>query len=119
MTETRTYTGGCHCGEVRFEVTAAVDRLYSCNCSICGKMGWLLTFVPAAQFTLLSGAERLTDYQFGKKVIHHPFCSRCGVRSFCRGTSPNGEATCGVNVRCLDGVEFDGIPVTQFDGRSL
>ena len=24
MAETRNYTGGCHCGEVRFEVTAEI-----------------------------------------------------------------------------------------------
>ena len=60
----------------------------SCNCSICQKRGALLTFVPAAQFKLLSGEDELTDYQFNKKIVHHLFCSHCGVGSFARGNGP-------------------------------
>jgi len=28
MAEAKTYTGGCHCGEVRYEVTADLDKVY-------------------------------------------------------------------------------------------
>ena len=45
------YRGGCHCGRVRFEVSAALpfaaapedgtDRIEDCNCSICTKKGYL------------------------------------------------------------------------------
>ena len=62
-----------------------LEPVLSCNCSICQKRGALLTFVPAAQFTLLSGEDDLTDYQFNKKIVHHLFCGHCGVGSFARG----------------------------------
>jgi len=45
MAEKKTYTGGCHCGEVRFEVTADLSSVVSCNCSICQKRGALWVFV--------------------------------------------------------------------------
>jgi hypothetical protein len=64
VAEMAKYRGGCHCGRVRYEVETALDPVMSCNCSICQKRGALLTFVPAAQFTLLSGASDLTDYLF-------------------------------------------------------
>ena len=68
MSETKTYTGGCHCGEVRFEVTTDLGSVIACNCSLCQKRGALWSFVPSGQFGLRAGAEDLKDYQFGKKI---------------------------------------------------
>lgn len=119
MGETKTYQGSCHCGKVRYEVKADLSgELNTCNCSICGRTGWVLTFVPAEQFTLLTGEDALTDYQFGKKSIHHLFCSTCGIRSFARGTL-NGKELAAVNVRCLEGVDLKTLKTREFDGRSL
>jgi len=78
-----------------------------------------LTFVPAAQFEQLSGQEALRDYQFGKKKIHHLFCSRCGIKPFARGVAPDGSDVVAVNVRCLEGVDLGAVPLRSFDGRSL
>ena len=59
------HTGGCHCGQVRFEVLApAKIRVSECNCSICSKSGYLHLVVPADRFTLLRGREVLTAYTF-------------------------------------------------------
>jgi hypothetical protein len=120
MADTKTYTGSCHCGAVRYEVDLGdLSSVVSCNCSMCGRMGWLLTFVPATQFRLLSGEDVLRDYQFGRKHIHHQFCSRCGTRSFSLGTDQEGREVRSINVRCLDGVDLDALSVTKFDGKSL
>jgi len=119
MAEAKTHTGGCHCGAVRYEVTSDLGRVIECNCSICAKTGSLLAFAPASQFRLLAGADHLTDYQFAKKQIHHLFCKTCGIRSFARGTGPDGQRMVAVNVRCLDGVEPSNLDVTAFDGRAL
>ena len=118
MSEKRTYTGGCHCAAVRYEVRMRLDGAITCNCSICSKTGTMLTFVPAAAFVLRAGEEMLTDYQFNTRSIHHLFCKRCGVRSFGRGVGPDGREMAAVNVRCLDGVDLDAVPTTRFDGRS-
>lgn len=119
MTEAKTWTGGCHCGRVRYEVESDLESLVSCNCSICQKRGSILTFVPQSKFRLLSGQDSLADYQFNKKVIHHLFCSMCGVSSFSQGEKPNGGPMVAVNVRCLDGVDVAGMTPRMFDGRSL
>jgi len=65
----------------------------------------VLAFAPAEQFELVSGREALTDYQWGKKRLHHLFCKHCGVRSFARGAKPGGAEMAAINVRCLDGVD--------------
>ena len=49
----KTYEGGCHCGRVRFRVTAdlAAATIERCNCSICRKKGFLHLIVPPEQFS--------------------------------------------------------------------
>lgn len=119
MTEARTYTGGCHCGKVRYEVTMPLEGVMSCNCSICSKTGALLAFAPANQFKLLAGEGELGDYLFNKHVVHHHFCKTCGVRSFARGKGPGGKEMAAINVRCLEGVDYDALPVKKVDGKSF
>lgn len=114
-----TYHGGCHCGAVRYQVELELGTVTACNCSICSKTGTLLTFAPAAAFTLEQGEDVLRDYQFGKHTIHHMFCSTCGIRSFAHGTGPDGATMYAINVRCLDGVDADSLPAERFDGASL
>lgn len=119
MPETQTYTGGCHCGRVRYEVRSDLEKVIACNCSICTKHGLILTFVPEQAFTLLSGDSGLTDYQFARKRIHHQFCADCGVESFARGATPDGKTVIAINVRCLDGVDLASLKPAPFDGKSL
>lgn len=113
------YTGGCQCGAVRYEVDADLDGVISCNCSRCQPLGWIIAFTPAANFRLLSGEGVLSDYQFNHRVIHHLFCKTCGIQSFARGTAPDGAEAVAVNVRCLDGVDLDALTPAKVDGRSL
>lgn len=104
---------------MRYEVSADLDHVVSCNCSICTAKGSILTFVPVDQFKLLSSEDALTDYQFNKKQIHHLFCSICGVESFAKGKDKSGADIRAINVRCLDGVDVSALKPTPFDGRSL
>src|SRR5450432_326414 len=114
----KTYSGGCQCGRVRYQATVDLGKpVISCNCSMCGRAGTLLTFVPKSQFTLLSGEDALTDYQFHKHLIHHSFCGTCGIKSFARGKRPDGADMVAVNARCLDDVDLDALTITKFDGR--
>jgi|SRR5680860_235410 len=113
------HTGGCHCGRVRYEVEADIGEVMSCNCSLCQKRGYLLAFVPRSQFTLLSGENEQSDYQFNKKVIHHLFCGTCGVASFARGVAPDGSEMVAINARCLDDIDLDTLTVKPVDGKSF
>ena len=110
----KTYQGSCHCGAVRFEAGIDLSKgTFRCNCSICFKTRAWLAGIPASDFRLLSGAESLGDYQFGRKAIHHRFCTKCGVRAF----SQAGEQVA-VRVNCLDGVapqELIEAPVKYFN----
>src|SRR5262245_30379722 len=119
MAETKTYAGGCHCGNVRYEVDLELRDVVQCNCSICSKTGSLLRFASHDRFRLLAGHDHLSDYQFKTRKIHHLFCPVCGIRSFARGKGPDGREMIAINVRCLEGVDPGSLSVRPFDGRSL
>jgi hypothetical protein len=119
MSDAKYYSGGCHCGQVRYDVTADLTNVVACNCSICVKRGALWVFVSPESFALRAGADDLVDYQFNNKVIHHLFCRYCGIGSFLRGVAPSGKEMIAVNARCLDGVDVGALQPTPFDGRSL
>jgi hypothetical protein len=116
--ELKIHTGGCHCGTVRYEVSMSLEGVVSCNCSICTKAGYILAFVPANQFKIVSGEDTLRDYQFNKKIAHHVFCSTCGIHSFSYGTSPDGKDMRAINLRCLDNVDLESLTPQKIDGRS-
>ena len=111
-----TYEGGCHCGAVRFRVTVERDEAVECNCSVCTKKGFLHVIVPAADFELLSGADRITTYRFNTGVAKHTFCRTCGIHPFYTPRSHPDQID--VNARCLDGDVIDRFTVTPFDGRN-
>ncbi len=112
------YSGGCHCGAVRYEARADLAHVISCNCSICSTKGLMFAFAPADQFTLQSGADKLSEYRFNKHVIGHMFCTICGVEPSAQAVGPSGVPTVALNVRCLDEVDAASLTPAQYDGRS-
>ena len=111
----QTYDGGCHCGRVRFKVTADLSRVTECNCSISSKKGFLHLIVPPERFEFLSGADALTTYRFNTGTAKHTFCATCGMHPFYVPRSDPDKID--VNARCLDGVDVTTLKVQRFDGR--
>lgn len=87
-----------------------------CNCSICAKTGFEHLIVPATDFRLLAGADRLTTYSFNTGVAKHLFCAVCGVKSFyVPRSNPDGFS---VNLRCLDSEPAIEVIFEAFDGQN-
>ncbi len=109
--------GSCHCGRVRFEVTAPRDiEALECNCSMCRMTGFIHLIVPTTRFRLVSGAESLAEYTFNTGVARHRFCGVCGIKSFyIPRSNPEGID---VNVRCLDAASIGSITITPFDDNA-
>jgi len=110
------YAGSCHCGRVRFIVHGDLATAAVCNCSICTKKGFVHFIVPPTDFELVSGREELSTYRFGTGIAQHQFCRTCGVHPFYIPRSdPN---SIDINVRCLEGVDVDGLELARFDGQN-
>src|SRR5687768_7404522 len=112
------YRGSCHCGKVAFEVEGDIDSAMACNCSMCRRRGSLLWFTPRERFTLLTPEDDAATYLFNKHAIRHPFCPACGIHVFGEAKDPKGVETAAINIRCIEGIDLDKVPVKHFDGRS-
>ena len=113
------YNGSCHCGKIGFEVEGELKEAMACNCSMCSRKGSLLWFVPRERLRLLTSEEAIGTYTFNKHVIKHRFCRTCGIHPYGEGTDPNGNPMAAINIRCLDGIDLESVPVQHFDGRAL
>lgn len=111
------YKGGCHCGKVRFEVTAPADiEVTQCNCSICRMTGYLHLITAADDFRLVSGKDDIETYTFNTGAAQHYFCRHCGIKSF---YVPRSHPDCfSVNANCLDTDTIVSRTVTEFDGAN-
>ena len=124
----RTYRGSCHCGRVRFEVDLDLDHVRSCDCSICRRRGALIHRVEAGCLRLLTPLDDLTLYQWHTRTAEDYFCPTCGILPFRRPRHRTANEIAqgvpefsgwGINVRCLDGVDPDAIPVKRVYGSQL
>ena len=118
----KTYHGSCHCGAVRFacDIDLAQGTL-KCNCSICSKGRFWKAVIKADAFRLLQGADALSDYHFGRDIIHHMFCSRCGIKTFGHGQTKELGEFYGINLACLDDAppaELMAAPLQYQDGKN-
>jgi hypothetical protein len=113
------YQGSCHCGRVAFEVEGEITGAMACNCSICSRKGALMWFVPRDSLRMTTPDEDAATYLFNKHVIRHRFCAHCGIHPFGEGTDPKGNRMAAVNLRCIEGLELDTIPVQHFDGQAM
>ena len=111
-----TYRGACHCGAVRFEAEGEIAQGEVCNCSICAKTAYVHWYVRPERFRLLAGDEALHNYQFGTRVAKNLFCRHCGISPF-RGARSDPDLI-DINLRCVEGVDVDALPLIRFDGQN-
>ncbi len=112
-----TYKGSCHCGKVRFEVDMDLDHVRVCDCSLCRKRGALNHRVDESCIRVLTPLEDMTLYQWHTKTAKDYFCPTCGMLPFRRPRTAPEVWT--INVRCLDGVDLESIPIERVYGSKL
>jgi len=86
---------------------------------MCSRKGSLLWFVPRDRLQLLTAEADVGTYTFNKHVIKHRFCRVCGIHPYGEGIDAKGDPIAAVNIRCLEGIDLESVPVQHFDGRSL
>jgi hypothetical protein len=111
------HKGSCHCGKVVIEVEANLDQVIECNCSICRRKGYLLSFAPRAAMKVIQGEDNLTTYLFNTHNVRHRFCATCGCAPFGEGKLPTGEEMAAINIRCLETVDLSEVKPIPFNGR--
>ncbi len=92
---TKTHTGGCQCGAVRYELPADPIMVYACHCSICQRQSGS-AFAMAAIFPRealsLSGAHPSHFVRPGRgRQFRCYFCPQCGSRLFHQWFTDEGD----------------------------
>ena len=114
-----TYTASCHCGDVKVQFESEpITEALSCNCSHCGRKGFLLTFIPKAQVKSLTGEDKQTKYLFNKKTITHLFCQTCGVEVYAE-SKMNDQEMLAVNLRTVEEIDPQDLVVNQYNGKDV
>ncbi len=111
------HDGACHCGGVQFRIAAEVTDVYRCDCSLCRMKGALMTSVHENAFTLLSGADVLSEYNWNTRIARHFFCARCGIYPFHRKRAMPDHY--GINLHCLNGFDPSALAVRQAEGQNM
>ena len=91
-------TGGCQCGQVRYEFSGDPFNAVFCYCTECqtrtGGDKWFGLWARHANFSFLAGHEPATYARkgaSGKDVLHH-YCPKCGV-NVCANITAGGFYT--------------------------
>ena len=98
-------TGGCQCGEVRYEVASAPLELYVCHCRECQAQSasafGISVIVSSADVRIVKGAlKRWSRPADSGRTIDYFFCPNCGSRVF--GGDKDREDTISVKGGSLD-----------------
>ena len=120
MSDSKSFSGSCHCGAVQFEIhnQSEFQGLMRCDCSLCLRKGAIMATALLDDFVITKGEDKLSLYQWNTKIAKHYFCSICGIYTHHQRRRRPEEY--GFNVGCIEGVELASlgeIPLT--DGKDL
>jgi hypothetical protein len=103
-------SGGCHCGGIRYTVTAPAIETHHCHCSVCRRVNGALfvtwSLYPKSNFTYDKAGSNLGTYNTSP-TLHRHFCKTCG----CPITfDVDGQDFVAVASGTLDGGAYPGHP---------
>lgn len=84
--------------------------------------------IPKEKLRFLTPLEDLTIYQWGTRTARDYFCKFCGILPFRRPSDPTPEELSegmipfdgwSVNLRCLEKLDLESIPVKPVYGSQL
>jgi len=80
------YTGGCQCGQVRYELTAEPKRLVACHCKECqrqsGSAFGMSMLVAEDNLAVTGVTKQFTRIADSGNPNTGVFCPECGVRIY-------------------------------------
>jgi hypothetical protein len=101
----QTLSGGCLCGGVRFELTAAPLTAGYCHCTRCqrrtGTASSAQARVEERAFRLLCGEQLVKGWRPPAGGMEKCFCSECGAHLFSRNPDDHGQMS--IRLGAFDG----------------
>ncbi len=110
--------GSCHCGQVKWTYTPAVESVTACNCSLCRRYGALWAYGFHQTDATVEG--KTDSYSWGNKHSSFHFCPTCGCLAYYIGNRLNedGSRKIAVNFRMVNDHEpIQHLRIDHFDGH--
>lgn len=83
-------TGGCLCGAIRYEISAAPLAGANCHCRTCQKSSGApylaLLFVPAQALSISGNFKEYPTLAASGHTVYRAFCPDCGTSLFARNS---------------------------------
>lgn len=103
------FTGGCLCGEIRYEVKGEPIRILNCHCDDCrraiGASFGTYVFVEEKDLKIVQGTPKSFDHKndLGFRMTKR-FCENCGTPLF--GKGERGGSMVQIKVGTIDDASF-------------
>jgi hypothetical protein len=112
-----TIEGSCHCGAVTFAYPGEPEKLTSCNCTLCRRVGGLWAYAPKNQIVLRYAEDAVIKYIQGDKMLATVSCKTCGSTTHWEPVTDTApDARMAVNMRMADPKAIENIRIRRFDG---
>jgi len=122
-TTARRIRGGCHCGNISYELDWAGDAqaipARACGCTFCVKHGGVWTSHPGSALRVaIRDPALVPGYRFGTRTATFHVCAACGVVPFV-SSEIEGRRYAVVNVHAFENVEPSALRSSRadFDGE--
>lgn len=108
--------GGCHCGNVTWQLDEKPESATACNCTVCRRYGALWAYDYLGEGIRVSGETK--RYVHGDKMLGFHFCGECGCVAYWLGVKahPDGRLRIAVNLRLTDPEPVADVPIRHFEG---
>jgi hypothetical protein len=110
--------GSCHCGRVRITLPRAPDEILQCNCTLCTKTGFQGMYFSSDELEIEGETDPYVRADSNPPFLATQRCRHCGIVTHWTPLSDPPHERMGVNTRLFEPGAFNGIPVTEVDGRS-
>ncbi len=124
MSYKNTLKGGCHCGNVTFELYTNKDETElaprTCQCGLCRKhdASWISDPEGEAQVKY-ENVEEVSKYRFGHSTSDFIICKKCGVLTVAL-CELEGVTKAVLNIKSMLDHKFTSEPImTNFDAENV
>jgi hypothetical protein len=102
----------CHCGAVTITIPEAPSKVKECRCSLCTKLGSLMTYFPDNQVEV---EGETVAYIWGDRMIGIHHCPTCGCFTHWK-TLGEDFGRMGINARLLEDFDPAAVEIERVGG---
>lgn len=106
----------CHCGAVKIDISADLQSLTECTCSVCHRYGAQWAYCTRETAKVSCDPDTITAYTWGDKTLEFCHCNNCGCLTHYESIEKEDDSRIAVNARMMSPADVAGLTIRTFDG---